>query len=194
MTHPPPRVSPPRLPPAGDQGEREPWRARWLQVAGRSGDPAIAAALEARLDDPADRELMAAVVAMSPFLADCLLGEPSLLLAYRDAGPEALVAAELRAIDELPFDRNRMLPGLRRAKRRIATTIGLADLEGAFDLDQVTSGLTRLADRATEAVLGTFLVEAARRGEIELADPERPTRDCGIFVVGMGKLGADELN
>jgi glutamate-ammonia-ligase adenylyltransferase len=182
------------LPPSGGQPERQPWRARWLQVAGRISDPEVAAALEARLDDPADRELLAAVFAMSPFLADCLLAEPGLLLTYRDAGPAALVEAEIGAIDELPLDRNRMLPGLRRAKRRVALAIGLADLEGALDLGQVTAGLTRLADRATEAVLATFLVEAAKRGEIELADPQTPTRDCGIFVVGMGKLGAGELN
>ncbi len=194
MTPGPPAVDRPLLPPSGGEASREPWRARWLQAAGRNADPELARALEARLDDPADSAVLAAVFAMSPFLADCLLTEPGLLLTYRDAGPAALVEAEIAAIDTLPLDRNRMLPGLRRAKRRIATAVGLADLEGAFELDQVTTSLARLADRATEAVLATFLAEAARRGEVTPADPDRPTRDCGIFVVGMGKLGARELN
>ena len=188
-----PHVSPPLPSPATDPA-REPWRARWLQAAGRNSDAEVVSRLEARLDDPTDQALLGAVFAYSPFLADCLVTEPGLVLAYRDQGPAALVEAELAAIDDIPFDRNRMLPGLRRAKRRIATTVGLADLEGSFDLDQVTTSLTRLADRATEAVLATFLVESAKRGEIELANPARPTEDSGIFVVGMGKLGAGELN
>ena len=187
-----PTLSPPL--PSPDIEPREPWRARWLQAAGRCNDGDATSRLEARLEDPADRALLAAVFAYSPFLADCLLAEPGLLLAYRETDPEGLIEAELAAIDDIPLDRNRMLPGLRRSKRRIATIIGLADLEGRFSLEQVTSSLTRLADRATEAVLATFLVESEKRGEIEIAHPETPTRDCGIFVVGMGKLGAGELN
>ena len=185
-----PSVAPPLSPPA----DGDPWRARWLQAVARGGDPDVATALEARLDDPVDRALLARVFAMSPFLADCLLTEPALLLTYREPGPAALVDAEIEAIGALPLDRNKMLPGLRRAKRRIATAVGLADLEGAFDLDQVTLSLTRLADRATEAVLATFLAEAAKRDEIVPAHPDEPSRDCGIFVIGMGKLGAKELN
>ncbi len=189
-----PHVSPPLPPPTGSDSTPEPWRARWLQAAARANDPAVAEALQARLDDPTDQALLAAVFAMSPFLADCLTTDPAVLLDYRAQTPATFVDAEIRTIDELPLDRNRMLPGLRRAKRRVATVVGLADLEGAFDLDAVTTCLTRLADRATEGVLQTFLVESAKRGEIELPDSDAPTRDCGIFVVGMGKLGAGELN
>ena len=189
-----PKVSPPLLPPAGSDPSPEAWRARWLQAASRANDPAVTLALQARLDDPADQALMAGVFAMSPYLADCLTAEPTVLLDYRTKGPAAVVDAEIRAIDELPLDRNRMLPGLRKAKRRVAMVVGLADLEGVFDLAAVTTSLTRLADRATEAVLETFLVELAKRGEIELGSDDAPARDCGIFVIGMGKLGAGELN
>ncbi len=188
-----PTVAPP-LPSPESEPAREPWRARWLQAAGRSNDGDVTSRLEARLEDPADRALLSAVFTYSPYLAECLLAEPGFLLAYREQGPAALVEAELAGIDAIPLDRNRMLPGLRRAKRRIATAAGLADLEGHFSLDEVTSSLTRLADRATEAVLATFLVESEKRGEIGLAHPDAPTTDCGIFVIGMGKLGAGELN
>ena len=186
-------IAPP-LPPPTTAAAAEPWRARWLQAAGRNGDAEFTSRLEARLDEPADQTLLAAVFTYSPFLADCLLAEPALLLGFRETGPAALIDAELQAIDDLPLDRNRMLSGLRRAKRRIATLVGLADLEQQFSLEEVTASLTRLADRATEAVLATFLAESAKRGELELADPDQPTRDCGIFVIGMGKLGAAELN
>ncbi len=190
MNQPEPNVAPPLPLPSPD----EPWRARWLQAAGRHPDPQIGKALEARLDDADDQALLAGIFPLSPHLADGLINDPVVLLDYRANGAAQLVDAEIGAIDSLPLDRNRMLPGLRRAKRRIATVVGLADLEGAFDLDQVTASLTRLADRATEAVLATFLAEAARRGEVELAEPDRPTAECGIFVIGMGKLGAKELN
>jgi glutamate-ammonia-ligase adenylyltransferase len=39
-----------------------------------------------------------------------------------------------------------------------------------------------------------LLHQAARRGEMALSDPETPSIDSGLIVLGMGKLGARELN
>ena len=188
-----PTVAPPAPPPASAGGE-EPWLSRLRAAAARGSDPDLTGRLEACLGKPRARELLAAVFAYSPFLAECLIADPALLADLRETGAGPIVEAELDRIDALPFDRNRLLPGLRRARRRIAAAVGLADLEGRLDLDAVTLSLSRLADHATEAVLATFLAESAKRGEIDLDDADRPTLNCGIFVVGMGKLGANELN
>ncbi len=187
-----PKVATPQ-PPLSD-GADEPWLVRLRAAAARGADSAVVARLEACLEEQATRDLLAPVFAYSPFLAECLTADPALVADLRDKGAASIVEDELVRIDALPFDRNRLLPGLRRARRRIAAAVGLADLEGRFDLASVTSSLSRLADHATEAVLATFLAEAAKRGEIEPVDADRPTLDCGIFVVGMGKLGANELN
>jgi glutamate-ammonia-ligase adenylyltransferase len=188
-----PTVASPQ-PPQSSDGRDEPWLARLRAAAVRHADPSVNDRLETCLGQRENRDLLAAVFGFSPFLADCLTTDPAIVADFAERGAAAIVEEELARIDALPFDRNRLLPGLRQARRRIAAAVGLADLAGRFDLDQVTRSLSRLADHAAEAVLATFLAESAKRGEIELADAERPTRDCGIFIVGMGKLGAHELN
>ena len=82
------------------------------------------------------------------------------------------------------------MAGLRRARRRQSLLIGLCDLDGLWPLERVTEALTDLADHAVRQALGHLLGEGVRRGEIEAGEPDR----SGVFVLGMGKLGAGELN
>jgi [glutamine synthetase] adenylyltransferase / [glutamine synthetase]-adenylyl-L-tyrosine phosphorylase len=86
------------------------------------------------------------------------------------------------------------MAGLRQTKRRLALLAALADLTGLWSLEQVTGALSRFADLAIQHALDFALREAAQRSEIELADPEDPQATSGIVVLGMGKLGAGELN
>jgi [glutamine synthetase] adenylyltransferase / [glutamine synthetase]-adenylyl-L-tyrosine phosphorylase len=78
-------------------------------------------------------------------------------------------------------------------KARVALIAGLADLGGVWTLDEVTGALTRLADRAVDALIRALVAEEARRGRlpgITLSD-----RDAGGMVaLAMGKMGAGELN
>ena len=80
-----------------------------------------------------------------------------------------------------------MRPALRTAKRRVALLAGLADLGGAWSLEQVTGALTSLADMATQAALDAALAHQVRRGKL-------PDTDAGLFILAMGKMGAHELN
>ena len=83
---------------------------------------------------------------------------------------------------------------LRRSKRRLALLTALADIAGLWPLEQVTGALTRFADRAVELALALLLREAAERGEVAPATADAPLTDRGIVILGMGKLGAFELN
>ncbi len=56
------------------------------------------------------------------------------------------------------------------------------------------SELTGLAERILSAALSGLLRELAERGEVELAQANRPEKACGYAIIGMGKLGAGELN
>jgi [glutamine synthetase] adenylyltransferase / [glutamine synthetase]-adenylyl-L-tyrosine phosphorylase len=134
---------------------------------------------------------LGAIFSGSPFLSEALGNEPSVLRLLHEKGPvEAALclSAELRAV--ATDDRVRLMAGLRRARRRHALLIGLCDLEGLWPVERVTEALTSLADRAVQLALEHLLGEAARRGEIEAGD----AGDSGVFVLGMGKLGAGELN
>jgi len=85
---------------------------------------------------------------------------------------------------------------LRRLKGDVHLLTALCDLGGVWDLDAVTSAITRFADAAVAAALALAVREARARGR--LAAPERPADRPGplpgLFVIAMGKHGAFELN
>jgi len=83
---------------------------------------------------------------------------------------------------------------LRQARTSVAMAVGLADIAGAWSLEDVVGALSDFADTAIGAALSFILTRAAGRGEIEIADSDRPEKGCGLTILGMGKLGARELN
>lgn len=170
-------------------------RERWRRVATTLPQPELAAFVARSLDDPKLARLIDGISTGSPFLMDCLIAEPDVVAACAREGADAALArleAEGRAVDT--GDRVRLMAGLRRLRRRVALLVALADLGGDWPLERVTGALTALADRAVAKCLEHLLREGAKRGEVELGDPDDPARDCGVFVLGMGKHGAGELN
>jgi glutamate-ammonia-ligase adenylyltransferase len=83
---------------------------------------------------------------------------------------------------------------LRRLKRRGALAIALADLGGFWPLSRVTQALSALAESTIRAALNHALAAAYRRGRLRRPPGRDPASASGIFVLGMGKLGAHELN
>ena len=144
----------------------------------------------------APRRLLAAVFAQSPFLTDCLLKEPAVLAAIEERGHRSVLAGVLEELSLAPEgeDRAGAMRRLRLVRRRAALTIALADLAEAEPLEWVTESLSRLASGLLEAALAFLLREAEKRQQLVLADAAKPTADCGLVALGMGKLGARELN
>src|SRR5690242_18831503 len=83
---------------------------------------------------------------------------------------------------------------LRRMKSEAALLIALCDIGGVWPVMQVTSALTWLAVSSVQAAPRFLLREAAARGKISLANPDRPEEGSGLIVLAMGKMGAAELN
>ena len=83
---------------------------------------------------------------------------------------------------------------LRVLKRRAALVIALADIAGEWSLDKVTHALSVLAEACLRIAVCAVLKFHAGRGELVLPDTEKPEKDCGFFLIAMGKLGAGELN
>ncbi|MBI3444345.1 MAG: bifunctional [glutamine synthetase] adenylyltransferase/[glutamine synthetase]-adenylyl-L-tyrosine phosphorylase, partial [Magnetospirillum sp.] len=75
-----------------------------------------------------------------------------------------------------------------------ALGVALADVAGAWNLAQVTGALSDLADAALTAAAAFVLRQAAGTGAFHLADGADPVRGSGLVILGMGKLGARELN
>jgi [glutamine synthetase] adenylyltransferase / [glutamine synthetase]-adenylyl-L-tyrosine phosphorylase len=130
-------------------------------------------------DNPPGIEFLARVLGSGKLLGELVGQVPEELASIADPrGPtppkerdrlvrEAVGSLSWRASDD-------RLNGLRRFKRRELVRIALADLAGIADSAAVGRGLSHLAEACLEAALG----EGAR----------------GFAVIGMGKLGAGELN
>jgi glutamate-ammonia-ligase adenylyltransferase len=72
--------------------------------------------------------------------------------------------------------------------------LALADLAGLFHARETTRWLSRLADAAVAAAIDHLLLAGHHGGKLMLKDPESPSEGSGLIVLGMGKLGAFELN
>ena len=140
------------------------------------------------LGAPESRRLLARVFGLSPALAAVLTREPSLLDwllkengLYETFKP-AKMAEELEREKAAAGGEEGRLEALRRFKRRRMLRLGARDLLGLCDVKELTFEMSGLAD----FVLG----EVLRIGQSRLgAGP------AGAFVVlGMGKLGGQELN
>ena len=90
--------------------------------------------------------------------------------------------------------RDRVAAAMRRAKRIVALATAIADIGGIWPLERVTAALSDLAEATLSLAMAHLLRAAHDAGELRLPDPSDPARGGGFTVLGMGKLGARELN
>jgi glutamate-ammonia-ligase adenylyltransferase len=185
------------LPPPADEAQARLGFARWQDAAAEVEDRALADFMGALPADAAGNRLLAALFGNSPFLTQCCLTEPALLMRLWEEGPEATFAELVLRLNRLlapAADRASLMKTLRQGKRRAALLIAIADIAGWWPLERVTGALSDLAEAALGALVRHLLAAAAAAGEIALPDAEEPERDSGLIVLGVGKLGARELN
>jgi glutamate-ammonia-ligase adenylyltransferase len=174
----------------------------WPQPA----DPAAAGRLierfgergraEARFAAGPGRALLLALGGNSPYLAELALRESAALRDIGRLGPDAAVATAMAALTALKpaTPRPRLAAGLRQAKRVVALAVAVADIGGLWPLERVTEALADLAEAALQRAVAHLLLAGHQAGELRLPYPATPERACGFTVLGMGKLGARELN
>ena len=135
--------------------------------------------------------LLAALFGNSPYLSEIALSDPLFLADLWRGGADAAVGRETARLAALPADPDTLAVALRRAKRRIALSVAVADMAGQWPLARVTRALSEFADLAIGRLLDAILLDMERGGQLALGgDP----RAAGVTVLGMGKLGAFELN
>ena len=165
-------------------------------LAPTQGDPALDAARRWSTT-PRGKRLLRSIFGNSPFLSDAAVKEWAFLTRLVEEGADPLFVEIADAI-ELPADLGEdtaaLMRRLRVAKRRVALVAAVAELVGAWSLDQQTAALSRFADGALGAALRHLLRQAVTRGSIGLASIDEPERDSGLIVLGVGKLGGYELN
>lgn len=89
---------------------------------------------------------------------------------------------------------------LRRCKSKLSLLVAKADVACEWTLSQVTEALSKFADTAVSLALAHLIHEQMRRGALPwpsgAPEPVTPElcKNTGYFILGMGKLGAYELN
>jgi glutamate-ammonia-ligase adenylyltransferase len=141
-------------------------------------------------------DLLDALGGNSPYLSDLALRESKFLLRMVAKGPDEVVGEVLarvaRVQPESPTVELAAL--LRQAKRQVALATALADIGGVWDLQRVTGCLSDLAEAALRAAVAHLLRSAGADGKLRLRPTGDPSDGSGFVVLGMGKLGARELN
>ncbi|GLK68180.1 bifunctional [glutamine synthetase] adenylyltransferase/[glutamine synthetase]-adenylyl-L-tyrosine phosphorylase [Hansschlegelia plantiphila] len=140
------------------------------------------------------RALLESVADGSPFLWGLIEREPERAARLLAGDPEARLAALTAEIGSHGSNRASLAAALRQARSEAALLIAIADIGGVWDSGQVTAALSDFAEAAIRAATSAALREAHDARRITLPDPDRPEQGCGFFIVGMGKLGARELN
>ena len=182
------------LPPLRPAAPRQPWPS--------AADPAAAARFaehfaaigrfEARLAaSPGGAAMLAAIGGNSPYLAESALADSAAVLRFAAEGPDPVLQAALAELEAVPptLPRARIAALLRQVKRRAALVIALADIGGLWRLARITAALSALAEATLETALAHLLADSA-----PMFGPPLRAQLRGFVILGMGKLGARELN
>jgi glutamate-ammonia-ligase adenylyltransferase len=139
---------------------------------------------------PEGKAFLLGVFGGSPFLTRASEIMPKTLEQILVEGPDASLKHSLSLFADTinVEDRNLFMSALRKARLATALTVGLADLGGVWKTLIATRALSAAADAAISAAVNWLFRDGVRRGVFKNADAS------GFIVLGMGKLGAWELN
>ncbi|MGE5664787.1 MAG: bifunctional [glutamate--ammonia ligase]-adenylyl-L-tyrosine phosphorylase/[glutamate--ammonia-ligase] adenylyltransferase, partial [Deltaproteobacteria bacterium] len=145
--------------------------------------------------------VLGALLGGSEFVADRMARRPEVFRHLfiegafeRRGSPEALFAEAVEAAARCDTE-GEIKAALRRMKLREIARIAARDLARLADLPEVTGDLSALAAAAIEGAVRFARRQVAARFGAPLVEADGGARrECGFVVMGMGKLGAFELN
>ncbi len=171
-------------------------------LGGEAGKGKLADLLAARPDMatrldafPDAADVLTGIAEASNFLWQLAATDPDRLLNLLNETPEA---ARDRVLDTVrtigaDIDEAGLMHALRKAKQEMALLLALADLGGVWDVPEVTTALSDLADVSLSASLRFLLRAEIQSGRFK-GNANDPERGSGLIVLAMGKHGARELN
>ena len=153
--------------------------------------------------EPPSQEVCRALFGNSPFLTSIAERFPNDAACILGAAPgpsfDTLIYSLVSARPENET-RQDFVAFLRECKSKLSLIVAYGDITSQWTLEQVTKALSDFADAALNITLGRLLHENMMRGEINWpggkpapVSPHLATKS-GYFLLGMGKLGAYELN
>ncbi len=161
--------------------------------------PAVA---EVMAGETSLKAFLIAALSLSPHLSEIASQQPDVLSqaisqplheSLEDYVQQARIAWQPRPDETSPAEAV-VMARLRRAKRGLSFLLALADLGHLLEGRQITHWLSRMADAAVAAAIDHLLLAGHEAGKLKLHDTAVPAQGSGVIVLGMGKLGAFELN
>ena len=171
--------------------------AGWDSALAEAEDRDRAGLARAWSATPEGGHLLAALFGNSPFLSGLAIAEWDFLTRVVGEGadrPFEEIAASTEEHEDRGENRAALLRRLRIAKRRVALLAAVAEVAGSWPLERQMAALSRFAEAAIGASVRHLLRAATASGSLTPADPADPERGSGLIVLGMGKLGGEELN
>ena len=143
-------------------------------------------------------EILLAALSLSPYLFDIATGHPeSAWQALTRSPPELmddLAAQARRTWKESAGQEPELMKRLRCLKRDMAFAAALYDLSRLYETRRITRWLSAFATAALASTVDHLLFDAYQTGKVKLPDVDDPGAGSGLSFIGMGKLGAGELN
>jgi len=142
-------------------------------------------------------KFLSAAFSLSPYLKSCGFKEVPFLLEVISSGFEQASNNILADTDQLGLagqGDDAFMSVIRKQKRRMALLCGLADLGGCWSCERVTNTLSIFAEKSLRACFNQLLLSEHKKGKLTLPNPNDPQQESGLILLGMGKLGAGELN
>ncbi|ATQ42159.1 bifunctional [glutamine synthetase] adenylyltransferase/[glutamine synthetase]-adenylyl-L-tyrosine phosphorylase [Caulobacter mirabilis] len=139
---------------------------------------------------------LAPIFASSPYLSGLARRRSQAFLRTLQRDPDARLAGileEAEAVGAEP-DQDLAATKLRELKADLHLLTAVADLGGAWTLDQVTGALTRFADAALHAAVTQVARAEVERGRLTHVGEGPSGPIPGLMIIAMGKHGAYELN
>jgi len=181
------------FPAAWDTGAAEVGRERWIDAA-RAQE--VSTAADAFVNEETGHALLDALFGNSPFLTQLAIKDPAYLMSLSETGYDYALTEALSLLPAMapsaPYAE--VQKTLRLAKQRVALIAAIADIAGVWSLERVTEALSDLAEVALDSCVRHAIHTLVEAGKIAPTVDATGLHGCGYVMIGMGKLGARELN
>lgn len=140
--------------------------------------------------------MLHAVGGNSLYLSDLIRKNISFFEILIEKGPDKACSHAFNTLKHFSIQESRqsVAKQIRITKQEIALCCALTDIGNVWTLEQITKTLSFLAEQALELSVNYLLRNAHDTGKINLQYPNTPSLKSGLIILGMGKLGARELN
>ncbi|MEO9903288.1 bifunctional [glutamine synthetase] adenylyltransferase/[glutamine synthetase]-adenylyl-L-tyrosine phosphorylase [Nisaea sp.] len=170
---------------------------RWQEQPGLLSDQALTDRACFIAEHRNGGRLLQGLFANSPYLTRLMIRDIGFAAALLEEGPDATEARlkeEAAALDPATLSTADLMTALRVLKRHYSLTTAIADITRVWTLEQVTGALSDLADIAISISWRHALHLQTSNGKLPTAGSEDILDGSGLICLGMGKLGARELN